>query len=116
MRHESRSSIRTWQDGEVFQIAVAGEFDLDDEEALRAALRACAAPATVIDLSALTFADSTLLNCLLEARRHHERAGRRLVLAGPLHSAPERLLTLTGTLDFFTLAASREEALALART
>ena len=41
-------------------------------------------PATVVDLSALTFADTAFLHWLLEARRAHEEAGTLLVLAGPL--------------------------------
>ncbi|MGW6486754.1 STAS domain-containing protein [Streptomyces sp. NPDC055056] len=70
-------------------------------------------PAMVIDLSALTFADTAFLHWLLTARRAHEEAGTRLILAGLLHAQVLRLLTVTGTLDHFTVAEDVTAALTL---
>jgi anti-anti-sigma factor len=61
----------------------------------------------ILDMSSVTFADSSLLNVLLRVRR-----SRRLVLAGPLHDQLDRLLEMTGAQTILTvtdsLAAARE--------
>src|SRR5690606_40253564 len=43
------------------------------------------------------FADSSLLNLLLEAQARYTAAGRRLAVAGPFHDAVRRLFDITGT-------------------
>lgn len=58
---------------------------------------------TVVDLTALRFADSSLLHRLLEARRAHVEAGLALVLVRP-GRVVERLLRVTGAYEFFTVA------------
>nr|WP_229862958.1 STAS domain-containing protein [Streptomyces galbus] len=88
-------------------ITVRGEVDHDDTEdfveAWAAADRA-ALPTTAVDLSQITFADSMLLNALLDARRRHADSGRELVLLGPLPPPVSRLLTVSGTLEHFAVA------------
>ncbi|MEW2547304.1 STAS domain-containing protein [Streptomyces sp. NPDC047002] len=87
---------------------------LDDENAylLEEALERAdleGARRVVLDLSAVSFADSTVLHVLLRARGR----SRRLVLAGPLGSAVGRLFEVTGTRTAFTFAETVEAALAL---
>ncbi|MFH8798225.1 STAS domain-containing protein [Streptomyces sp. NPDC017936] len=92
---------------EVFVILIRGETDHDDVDEFEAAWDAAdraALPTTAIDLSQVTFADSMLLNALLDARRRHASAGRDLVLLGPLSPAVSRLLVLSGTLEHFRIA------------
>ncbi|MFD6425009.1 STAS domain-containing protein [Streptomyces sp. NPDC060198] len=78
-------------------------------EALGTALRE-GKERTVVDLSETEFADSAVLHTLLDARARHERAGVRLVLAGPFRTAVRRLFDVTGTADAFAMAMSVEEA------
>ncbi|MFB8029090.1 STAS domain-containing protein [Streptomyces sp. NPDC056465] len=66
---------------------------------------------TVADLSRLEFADSTGLHALLNAQRHHDAAGVRLVLAGPLGTGVRRLFEVSGTLGAFTFADTVDAAL-----
>ncbi|MFC9283324.1 STAS domain-containing protein [Streptomyces collinus] len=92
---------------QVLVITVRGELDHDDAEAVDDAFAAAdeaGLPTTAVDLSRVTFADSTLLNALLDTRRRHAVDGRELILLGPLQPAVTRLLTVTGTIDHFTIA------------
>ncbi|WP_157996858.1 STAS domain-containing protein [Streptomyces otsuchiensis] len=97
----------------VFTIAVSGEIDIDAvgplEETLSEALRAdCRC--TVLDLSRLGFADSTLLGILLSTTSAHQLSGRPLAIAGPFPSSVWRVFTVTGTADHLPLADSLEAA------
>ncbi|WP_328862909.1 STAS domain-containing protein [Streptomyces sp. NBC_00306] len=65
---------------------------------------------TVVDLSGLTFADSTALHALLHGRRSHAAAGVPLVLAGPMNVKVLRLFEVTGTQEAFQFASSVEQA------
>lgn len=65
---------------------------------------------TVVDLSETDFADSAVLHTLLDARARHERAGVKLVLAGPFRTAVRRLFDVTGTAGAFAMATTVEEA------
>ncbi|MFE0775064.1 STAS domain-containing protein [Streptomyces sp. NPDC058861] len=101
--------VRFTSHEQVFVITMHGEMDHDDAEDVEAAWAAsveAASPMTAVDLSRVTFADSMLLNALLEARRRHEADGRELVLIGPLHSAVRRLLDVSGTLDHFRVVST----------
>lgn len=66
----------------------------------------------VIDLSAVSFADSSALHTLLAARDATVAAGARLVLAGPLANGVDRLFEVSGTREFFAFAPTPEAALA----
>ncbi|WP_411104712.1 STAS domain-containing protein [Streptomyces sp. cmx-4-9] len=86
-------------------IRASGEMDMDRARAFRAEIDAAvaAAPAAVevvVDLTALTFCDSSGLNALLGARLHAHEAGHVLRLAAP---PPQmmHLLEMTGALDLF---------------
>ncbi|OEJ30264.1 STAS domain-containing protein [Streptomyces subrutilus] len=68
-------------------------------------------PHLVLDMSHVTFCDSSGLNTLLRLRRHAAAADGSLALAA-VPAQPMRLLTVTGTDAVFTLYAGAAEALA----
>ncbi|MFH8570235.1 STAS domain-containing protein [Streptomyces sp. NPDC017993] len=84
-----------WQERDALVVAVSGHLDLDNIAPLGETLRKAAedgAGPVVVDLSAVTFADSTTVNVLLQA---HAALGPALRLAAPSDFL-ERLFTLTG--------------------
>ncbi|MEW1905246.1 STAS domain-containing protein [Streptomyces sp. NPDC086147] len=102
------------EDAGVFIVIVTGEVDHDEDDLLDAAWEEAAdagLPATVVDLSGVTFADSTLLNTLLHAHDHHRANGRALLLAGPLQPVVQALFSHTGTLTHFTFVPSLRHVL-----
>jgi anti-sigma B factor antagonist len=98
--------MRTDVENDALVLWVEGEMETDScdvlEEALREAL--LVGERTVVDLSQVEFADSTLLLVLLAARRKHKEAGQELWLRRPLSPAVERLMEVTGTTAFFSFA------------
>ncbi|MFF8835916.1 STAS domain-containing protein [Streptomyces sp. NPDC015130] len=90
--------LTTHQDSDGTTITVAGDLDLTScptlEVATYQAALADGAPLR-IDMSKVTFMDSSGLNFLLILRRRLADGGSRLVLTG-VHGAPMRVLTLTG--------------------
>lgn len=98
----------------VLVLELAGELDLATAGRFRRLLedaRTRGRTGVVIDLTEVSFMDSTMLRELLRARAETEGAGGRLVLAGAQASVA-RLLDLTGTADVFRLTADRDAALA----
>ncbi|MFE5767409.1 STAS domain-containing protein [Streptomyces sp. NPDC056485] len=88
-------------DGDNTVVCLSGEFDPDTIHVLRQVLAATDETMhLVVDLSGVTFADSSLLHALLDARH-------RIVLAGPLPHQFHRLMDLTGTRRHFTTAPAR---------
>ncbi len=86
-------------------VRVAGEYDAEGADTLAQALAlpaACRAAGTVVDLAAVTFADSSFLHTLLAARLDHDRAGVPLVLAAMTPSV-RRLLDVTDVARAFTV-------------
>jgi anti-sigma B factor antagonist len=75
-------------------VQIAGELDLVTGPQLEAALAAATEQPVRIDLSGLTFMDSTGLRALLNATRAHPD----LQISGPLQTPVQRLLELTQTL------------------
>ncbi|MFB7741157.1 STAS domain-containing protein [Streptomyces sp. NPDC056132] len=107
MQEASDGNIHVIRHGEVFVITLRGEVDHDDAPALQAAWDAAdhaMLPTTALDLSQLLFGDSMLLSALLRAKHRHDADGRDLILLGPLQPAVHRLLDVSGTLDYFTIA------------
>ncbi|MFJ5812263.1 STAS domain-containing protein [Streptomyces sp. NPDC093093] len=90
-------------------IACVGEFDQDTLEAFREAGNPAAADPSVrrivLDVSRLTFADSSMLNEMLRLLR-----SGRLVLAGPIPPSLRRVFELTGAGLLFATAESVEAA------
>ncbi|WP_189530648.1 STAS domain-containing protein [Streptomyces roseolilacinus] len=98
-------------------VRVSGEFDFDTAEELARALAPLPhdAPAgTVLDLSQVTFADSSFLHALLRAESQHRAAGVPLFLSQPNPSVL-RLLEVTDTVRSFTLVDSVTAAASAAR-
>ncbi|WP_449485987.1 STAS domain-containing protein [Streptomyces avidinii] len=95
-------------------IHLQGELDDDSVPALDRALADAAtnpSPRTLIDLSRMSFADSSILHALLNARQAHAAAGKTLVLAGPLHLAITRLFEVTNTGPAFNWANSLQDGM-----
>lgn len=94
-----------------------GDLDHDNERALAAEVDAAVARSTgllVLDVSAVTFADSSTLRTLVLAQQRMEAADGALVLLGPLGPALARLLEITATDGYFTVADTLPLALAAA--
>ena len=87
-------------------LVVSGEIDLVTAPYLRdelAAVIADAGSTTVVDLSAVTFIDSSGLSALLDARAGVDGTDATLVLLNP-SSECRRVLELTGTAVLFEIA------------
>ncbi|MEU8464052.1 STAS domain-containing protein [Streptomyces sp. NPDC029003] len=107
------TTVRVLPDADGVRVIVcAGDFDLDSVAPLRSAAdEAVTAPhlrRIVVDVSGLTFADSSVLNQLMRLLRTG-----RLVLAGPVPLQLARLLDVTGMAPLFTVAKDPEGARAL---
>jgi anti-sigma B factor antagonist len=102
-----RFDVRAEQAGDTTIVAVTGEVDIATAPSLRAALAGVPADAPlVIDLSAVTFMDSTGLAILLEAVRAR---GERVAIVCP--EGPARLLfAVSGTEDELPLHGTRADA------
>jgi anti-sigma B factor antagonist len=96
-------------------IAPEGELDLHASRALSPQLSAAAEQSDlsllVVDLSAVTFIDSSGLGAILQAHRRLSRQGRRVTVVVPKGSAAAVVLELAGLSSVLTLAQSREAAL-----
>jgi anti-anti-sigma factor len=97
--------------GPVTVLRLAGEVDVAASGTVRARVDGAAGGALVVDLSGVTFVDSSGLRELLRARMECERRGGRLVLSG-VPPVLERLLDLTGTAALFSIAPTLDAALA----
>ncbi|MGW6691115.1 STAS domain-containing protein [Streptomyces sp. NPDC054961] len=88
-------------------VRLSGEMDITRASEVRTVLlhavtRPDGPAEIVIDLSDLTFCDSSGLNALLRARLEAVESGHTLRLAAPTHQML-RLLELTGTLQLFPI-------------
>jgi anti-anti-sigma factor len=93
--------VRSDRDGVVHTICVEGELDLATAERLECELRRVEATdvrSIILDLSGLTFIDSTGVRLLVSAHaRSHADSDRLALLRGP--AAVQRVFELTGILD-----------------
>ncbi|MFJ4628279.1 STAS domain-containing protein [Streptomyces sp. NPDC088847] len=110
---DPRVNVTEVPDGRIAVTTVTGELDVRSAPAVyRRALEALTrCPLVVVDLSGVTFCDSSGFNALLRLRRRAEEAGTRLALAAPPGQVA-RLLALTGADTVFPVYGS----LAAART
>jgi anti-sigma B factor antagonist len=98
------ADIKSMREGGSVTVAVAGEIDLSTADQLDDAIRQAEKTEIsriVVDLSSLTFVDSTGLSVLLEAIKRTRRDGNRLSFIPSKHEAVTRLLALTGTTEMF---------------
>ena len=95
-------------------IAPEGELDTAGVGDLRAALSDAAREgvgAVVVDLSRVTFIDSSGLGALVELHSRLRRSGRRLAVVAPGGSAPAVLLDLAGLRGRLPISETRRDAL-----
>ena len=89
--------VRTEERDGLVHVALVGELDLSTVAKVQEALRRieAAGPATVVvDLSKLTFLDSTGLRCIVTADERARNEGRRIVIVrGP--DAVQRVFAIT---------------------
>ncbi|MGW6054116.1 STAS domain-containing protein [Streptomyces sp. NPDC055189] len=115
-----RQSIDVTRQDRVSVVSFRNELDLEDTTeatlALSRALTDTATAGTLLDLTGLTFADSTQLNVILRAHAEHQEAQRPFVLAGPYHPGIARLFEITGVTEVLDLAGTREDGLRRIRT
>ena len=92
-------------------LSAAGEVDISNAADLRVAIESAATRAFEVwlDLSALTFMDSSALHAMTEARVHLIEANTRLTLICP-EGPILRVLALTGFDQIFEIHASRSAA------
>ena len=98
-------------------VAVSGELDLASVDDLRTALRTAAtrSPSVVVDVSDVSFIDSTALAALLRSNDELSSNGVQMVMACP-PGPVRRLLTMTSLDDRLIFAPDRPGALAQARS
>nr|WP_275410335.1 STAS domain-containing protein [Streptomyces sp. SID14478] len=89
--------------GSTLVVTVAGSLEWDTTSELTTRLKGAEdADSLIVDLSGILWADSALLQALIDLQRHLRRHDTALILRGPLHPVPRRLFELTGTADYFT--------------
>ncbi|MVO85517.1 STAS domain-containing protein [Streptomyces sp. p1417] len=110
-----RQSIDVTRQQRVAVVSFRDELDLKDTAeatlALSRALTDTSTAGTLLDLSGLTFADSTQLNVILRAHAEHQDALRPFVLAGPYRSGVARLFEVTGVTDVLDLSDTVEDGI-----
>ena len=103
------------RNGSSVVVSVAGELDLYNAQALREALLSCCEEAPerlVVDLSEVTFIDSTALGVLIEGRTRMPNRRAFLLAAPGLET--RRALEISGLDRHFVVHESLDEALAAA--
>ncbi|MFD9433414.1 STAS domain-containing protein [Streptomyces sp. NPDC060002] len=97
--------------GQTTALTVAGELDLNTADILHRTVEDVLHDhrTAILDLTGVTFCDSSGLNALLRLRRHTQETGGGLVLAAP-PSQMLRLLTVTGAGAILTVYGSLAEA------
>ena len=98
------ADIKSRREGDSVTVVVAGEIDLSTADQLDAAIRRAEDAETnriVVDLSAMSFVDSTGLSVFLEAIKRSRRDGNRLSFVPSNHDEVVRLFALTNTTDLF---------------
>ncbi len=117
---DARTIVLDDSHGDVLTVVVRGEHDIYTAPTLRdrldEALEAASA-GVIVDLSAATFLDSSILGALLEGRRQALERGLNYVVC--LGEQPEpgvaRILEITGLVPVFPVVRTLEEALTTAR-
>ena len=109
--------LRTKQENGVALVEVAGELEMHAAPELRAELqRVCATedaspkPRVLIDLSQVSFIDSTGIGVLVGGLKRAREAGGALVLVCPVPRL-RRVFEITGLLQALPLFQTRDEAL-----
>jgi len=96
--------IDTLREGESVTVVVTGEIDVSTAGELDAAIREVEKTEVsriVVDLSDLSFIDSTALEVLLRASIRHRQDGKRLSFVKSKHDSVTTLIALTCTEEMF---------------
>lgn len=104
-------SFETSTNGPWTVVTVRGELDLASAPTLREALDAGLQPdlpRVAVDLTEVTFMDSSTLGVLVAALKQARRRGGELRLVG-VQGSPAKVIALTGLDDEFPLTASLDE-------
>jgi len=106
----------TREDGGHVVVALNGDLDVGNAESVMAVLAAAVARdlRIIVDLAALEFIDCCALGALGRVRAQARQAGGDLLLAAP-RGPVRRILALTGLIDVFSVHASVEDAVRIAR-
>ncbi len=101
-------AIRTLNSGRPC-IIVEGELDLSNADELKDVLQRelSAGQRVLVDLSRVTFIDSTGLAAIVNAHNNTRESGAALELCSDLRPQPRRLMELTGVLSLLRLADAR---------
>lgn len=90
-------------------LAVRGEIDIKTAPDLESALSETVGDPVIVDLSEVTFIDSTGLRVLVMERTRIESGGGSVVLCAPEGSAVLRTMRLAGLASDFRVVASADE-------
>ena len=105
--------------GDVVVIVVEGEHDIYTAPTLRERLDESLSRGggVVVDLTAATFVDSSILGALLDARRRAQEQGTGFVVSVGSEVEPgvQRILDITGLVPVLPVVNGREAAIAAAR-
>ena len=96
--------IQTHREGDSITVALSGEMDLSTGHRLDLAIRRAEETNVgriVLDLSELSFLDSTSLSVLLKASARDRQNGNRLRFIPSDHDAVTRVIALTQTSEMF---------------
>lgn len=98
-------------------VVLRGEHDIRSAPQLRSRLRATVETGNpvVVDLSEVTFFDSTVLHALLEADELAREKGHALTMQVGTSPMVRRILEVSGVTDRVVCAGDRDAALRLAR-
>jgi len=106
--------------GDVIVVVVEGEHDIYTAPTLRERLDEALGRGggIVVDLTAATFVDSSVLGALLDARRRARRCRRRRRRSPGPTRAPgvQRILDITGLVPVLPVLRGRDEAIEAARS
>jgi anti-sigma B factor antagonist len=110
------AGLSTREDGGHVVVALSGDLDVINADSVMAVLAAAVARdlRIIVDLAALEFIDCCALGALGRVRAQARQAGGDLQLAAP-RGPVRRILALTGLIDVFSVHASVEDAVRIAR-
>jgi len=105
--------------GDVVVVVVEGEHDIYTAPVLRERLEEALGRdlGVVVDLTAATFVDSSILGALLDARRRAQEQSRGFVVSVGSGAEPgvQRILDITGLVPVLPVVGDRQEAIEAAR-
>jgi anti-anti-sigma factor len=99
----------------IIALDLQGEFDFNDADTIADHARRALESHRhlIVNLSDVTFIDSSIVHALFKAQAAAEDAGRRFVLQFGTHAIVERVLSITEADTKFVTAPSRSEAIRL---